>query len=203
MISTFPSTPEEIEKFFQECRQRLDAPPKRVTDVTLMDYQGQYLRSSRWRRIRKRVLERDARVCQSCGGQGNVVHHRSYAREVLEGNDDSMLTTVCSGCHELIHFDDKGLKRTDAECDRLLLAGQLQKEIPEIKIDLRATSPPIPVSWSRMTAVQRNLWLQTYTQRRREKWLKLHKNDPPQKSGDFSTSEFWPDGLSGPPTRDA
>jgi hypothetical protein len=96
-----------------------------------------------------------------------------------------MLATVCIGCHELIHFDDDGKKRNEAETDAAFLAGQRQINIPEIKIDLRKDVANQPANWHRMTAVQRKLWYETHNQLRSEKLLKRKKNKPPRKLGGF------------------
>ena len=191
-----PPTPEEIEEDLKELRRKLAAPKKRITDVMLMDYRDQYLRSAGWRRIKKRVLERDQHICQSCGGVGDVVHHRTYSREVLEGKDDSMLSTVCSGCHDFIHFTDDGTKRSESKTDVLLLTGRRQTDIPDIKIDLRKPIPSMPENWHRMTAAQHAIWYETFSRLRREKLLKKNKNKPPRQPGGFFSPEFWRDKCS-------
>ncbi len=98
----------------------------RATDPMQMDYQSEYLASSLWRRIKRRVLNRDAHTCQLCGGRGTVVHHRSYAREVMEGKDDALLTTVCDHCHHRVHFTECGARRTAAESEDYLRSLQPQ-----------------------------------------------------------------------------
>ena len=90
--------------------------------------------------------------------QGKVVHHRSYAPEVMEGKADDMLATVCAGCHAIMHFDENGAKRSAEETERIFLGGQRQTEIPTPRIDLRRRSQGKPAEWPRMTAVQRKLW---------------------------------------------
>lgn len=188
-------TKEELEAFFEECRRNIEERSKRKKSVLEMDYHKEYLQSYLWRKIKKRVLERDKRTCQSCGGGGNVVHHRSYAQDVLEGKNDAMLSTVCSGCHQLIHFADNGVRRTDAECDALLLQGQKQTWLPEIKIDLRMHVPERPAEWSRMTAVQHSLWHDRYAELRLAKVRAKNRGKPPKPPGGFFAPEFWPDGF--------
>lgn len=73
-------------------------PPKRKTDYQL------YLESGLWKEIRSRILERDQGVCQMCKAGAEVVHHKSYDREVLDGKRDSDLISLCKSCHESIEF---------------------------------------------------------------------------------------------------
>jgi hypothetical protein len=131
-------------------------------DLASEDYE-KYLRSALWRRIKKRVLTRDGGWCLCCGGKGTVVHHRSYAPEVMRGEDDEQLATVCDGCHDIIHFCDDGSKRPETEQDAILQAGQRQTDYPEPVVDLRRPmARSKPRLWHRMTAVQRSLWLTRY-----------------------------------------
>jgi 5-methylcytosine-specific restriction endonuclease McrA len=185
MIERFPETEEEMNAAFLEVAATLAQPRKRSKDVMLQDYYSEYLRSPLWRRIKKRVLKRDGRICQSCGGTGTMVHHRSYERDVMEGKDDSMLATLCDGCHELIHFCEDGRKREPEEVDQLLLAGQRQTWIPAIHIDLRRRIPELPGSWRRLTATQRRLWLTAYQELGRAKWLKQNPGKPKRVRGGF------------------
>lgn len=53
----------------------------------------------RWKRVRRRVLERDGYRCRKCGKPGVLeVHH---VQPLDEGGDDSLgnLLTYCRGCH--------------------------------------------------------------------------------------------------------
>lgn len=62
-----------------------------------------YLASKEWKAIRGRVLERDGYRCYDCGHKANQVHHLSYAPEVMAGNDDSQLMSLCRECHRERH----------------------------------------------------------------------------------------------------
>ena len=64
-----------------------------------------YLSGPLWKIIRSRVLDRDGKVCQRCASMASVVHHRSYADDVMLGNRDEMLVSLCRGCHDFIEFD--------------------------------------------------------------------------------------------------
>ena len=75
-----------------------------------------YLDSELWAEIREKVLERDGERCRLCGKQAGQVHHTSYAREVLTGQDLHRLAAICGGCHLYIEFDrETGAKRPAAE----------------------------------------------------------------------------------------
>lgn len=157
---------------FREVAEQAAARPRRIVDVMLMDYREQYLASSRWRRIKKRVFARDKGICQSCGGRGSQVHHRSYARDVLEGKNDAMLATVCAGCHNIIHFKDDGSPRPEEDWDYVFLAGQHQTDIPPVgKIDLRRPVFNLPPGFdsTRMTSRQFELFRQAHLQAIRDK----------------------------------
>jgi len=120
-------------------------------------YRSEYLNSSLWRNeIRPRVLERDRNICRRCGGKATEVHHRSYATEVMEGNDDDQLVSVCPGCHNVIDIDDDGNKRSMLERDRVLLKKYEDNGLP--KIDLRKKLGNHPDGWKRMSAVQQVAW---------------------------------------------
>ena len=84
-----------------------------------------YLNSPLWRKIRRRVFKRDGRLCCRCGGKAKIVHHRSYEPEVMRGNGDDQLVSVCDPCHELIHRNLDGTPREKSEWD-MVLFGQSQ-----------------------------------------------------------------------------
>ncbi|WP_348714237.1 hypothetical protein [Tenacibaculum sp. 190130A14a] len=61
-----------------------------------------YLKSTKWRRIRKDVLERDENMCQECKvSKAEHVHHLTYDNLFNETLED--LLSVCSKCHTKIH----------------------------------------------------------------------------------------------------
>jgi len=140
-------------------------------------YTGVYLRSKQWKKIKKRVTKRDGKLCRRCGGHATEVHHRSYADEVMKGNDDDELASICEGCHTFIHYDDVGTKRSIEETDRLLLLRDESKAFPAPKVDLRKRRPEHPTEWKRMSAVKRIAWSREHE---RLRWIhKLQrKNDP-------------------------
>jgi len=70
-----------------------------------------YLRSPLWRRIRKRILERDGYLCRECGVAAEHVHHLSYGPLVMMGMDDSKLISLCVPCHDSRHPDKPSMVR--------------------------------------------------------------------------------------------
>jgi 5-methylcytosine-specific restriction endonuclease McrA len=63
----------------------------------------QYLKSTHWQQLRRRILARDHYTCTDCGATEVLqVHHLCY-RPFLEDALDSDLVTLCKGCHELRH----------------------------------------------------------------------------------------------------
>jgi len=70
-----------------------------------------YQLSNLWRRIRRRVLKRDAQTCLRCEGLASAVHHRRYTQAVLDGEDDSQLVSICDDCHRTVHYEATGRER--------------------------------------------------------------------------------------------
>ncbi len=61
---------------------------------------ARYLRSRRWKFLRRLVLERDRYTCQHCGDPDAhevEVHHQTYERFEDERLTD--LITLCASCH--------------------------------------------------------------------------------------------------------
>lgn len=129
------------------------------------DEYADYLASAMWRRIKKRVLVRDDRICYFCGGRAVVVHHRSYAVDVLEGRADHLLVSLCNYCHTYIHFDDAGARLSPEKTDLVLLTRAAPKNFPEpeFRVGQRLVSH-IPIEWARMNAAQRAGWLARFVE---------------------------------------
>ena len=125
------------------------------------DYDN-YLSRALWKKIKQRVLERDDWTCWRCNGKAELVHHRSYSRDVLEGLDDSMLAAICEGCHHIVEFRDDGARRSAAEKDEVLLTRAFNAQYPPVKIDLRRATKPMPPEWERLDWFQRIGWNAEY-----------------------------------------
>lgn len=65
---------------------------------------------SKWDRIRERILQRDAGLCQQCLREGRIHHvagkkfaaHVDHIKPKSQGgsDDDSNLETLCRSCHQ-------------------------------------------------------------------------------------------------------
>jgi len=117
-----------------------------------------YLSRVLWKRIRKRVLERDRFTCKRCNGRAAIVHHRSYTLEVLKGENDEQLVSLCEGCHHVIEYDDDGQRRIDREKEAVLYKPCSRVDYPPIKVDLRLKYTSLPNAWNRMNWWQRTGW---------------------------------------------
>lgn len=64
-----------------------------------------YLRSQQWHKMRAKVLERDANLCQAClTNEAAHVHHLSYDLYNQLGKSAAFeLVAICRSCHEQIH----------------------------------------------------------------------------------------------------
>ena len=165
-------TSDKLKRTELEVRQTLTA-AKADVDVPLMDYDSEYRKTQLWKKVIKpRILKRDNRICRSCGGSGNIVHHRSDDRDVLEGHNDEMLVTVCEPCHDIIHFEEDGTKRSFTDIDAVLFAPK-PTEIPEPKIDMRKVGFALLPSKPRMTGYQQKLWRERVLELVRERRAQL------------------------------
>jgi len=164
--------PEEFNLKFTKCyadylkqqtsEEELDTPNEISKVLGFKDYE-EYRRSSLWKTIRRRVKKRDNNLCVRCEGTYDkpadlVVHHRTYTLEVMRGENDDQLASVCVGCHNIIHFDDNGNRRPMRDWDKLLLEKDLSTNFPPPEIDLRRNFPKKPLNWNRMSAKQRYTW---------------------------------------------
>lgn len=145
-----------------------------LENIQAVDY-ADYLKSPLWRKIKRRVLKRDRKACRRCGGKATRVHHRSYADVVLAGNDDEQLTSICEGCHNFIHFDDNGYKRSSEETDQLLMTRDESKAFPAPQVDLRLRWRKDPPGWNRMSAVRKQEFECEYGRLKLLHWLRLGK----------------------------
>lgn len=69
-------------------------------------YQDVYLESDLWKSIKRKVITRDEHRCVTCGADADVVHHISYAKDVMDGKNLDQLISLCKSCHHRVHFDD-------------------------------------------------------------------------------------------------
>lgn len=96
------------------CRELIDDPgPSRCKKHEVKPFQNA-LRSNQtlyntieWRRLRKRIIERDGQICTICGEWGNDVHHKIPPRNNKElFFDESNCITICKSCHRIITAEE-------------------------------------------------------------------------------------------------
>jgi 5-methylcytosine-specific restriction endonuclease McrA len=86
-----------------------------------------------YRRLMKRVLERDQWKCQKCGSLENLqVHHK--IKRSQQGNDTlENLVTLCAYCHTREHgqlcFERKAIQAVNKENTRRLHDTQLDGQV--------------------------------------------------------------------------
>lgn len=71
-----------------------------------------YLQSPLWRFIRYHAYRIHGRNCRLCPRRANTIHHLSYTKDILLGNDLSLLTPLCRRCHNQVEFANGKVKRT-------------------------------------------------------------------------------------------
>ena len=133
--------------------------PPQSNHTTPPDSYEKYRRRKLWKTIRNRVLSRDGQ-CMRCTGKAEVVHHRSYAPEVMQGLADEYLVSLCHGCHTVVEFDDSGNYRPWQEEESVLLTPDTGKDFPEPEVDLRRSYTPKPLGWERMSNLRQVGWYQ-------------------------------------------
>lgn len=98
-----PGPPPFTQKDFDEAMARLLADPP-STYFAPPNYES-YRLTPLWRKIRRRVLKRDGGTCLRCGGRATQAHHRRYTDAALQGEDDSVIVSLCRPCHYTVHFE--------------------------------------------------------------------------------------------------
>ena len=123
-----------------------------------------YLKTRLWKKeIRPRILLRDKNKCRRCGGNAEEAHHISYDDEVMLGMDDDKIWSLCKGCHTVVEFTNTGKKRT-AE-DKLAALSDVSFNEAQPEVDMRRDPFRHP-HWKRLTAVQKQVYLHEYSERK-------------------------------------
>lgn len=111
-------------------RENIQKQPKKKTIPKLSDYEIGYLKQPLWlETIRPRIIKRDGNKCVLCGAKKFLqVHHRSYDKDVMNGDNDSKLITLCREHHVEIEFleyhgklDPKNKKRPRNQVEQKLI----------------------------------------------------------------------------------
>jgi hypothetical protein len=157
--------PDFMREFFEQARAGT-LPPLPVLEASAFEQLGfksyaDYLESALWKKIRRRVLERDQYKCRRCTGRANCVHHLAYSVQVLNGEADHLLVSMCHGCHTFVEVDDQGKPRSEQETERLL-----DQHDPDAfpapvltKVGPRKKKVLPPPAWDRMSSVQKLNWI--------------------------------------------
>jgi 5-methylcytosine-specific restriction endonuclease McrA len=61
-----------------------------------------------YRKLHRRILERDGWRCQSCGSLQNLQVHHQQLRSHSGSDQEQNLITLCAGCHAQIHQNSGG-----------------------------------------------------------------------------------------------
>ncbi len=70
-----------------------------------------YLKSSLWKDIRKKVFKNKGKICILCQtNKATTIHHRRYSVIDLMGDDLTFLEPVCNECHDWLEFSIGGDK---------------------------------------------------------------------------------------------
>lgn len=80
-----------------------------------------YLCSTLWNSIRSQVIAQARRECWVCGFTAKNVHHRSYSRAALLGDDEADLVALCKECHNCIEYSERlkvGLMEANERLDK-------------------------------------------------------------------------------------
>lgn len=86
------------------------------------EYAKPFYNSKKWRRISKKYLDTQYRICERCGNVANVVHHKEYITP--ENIKDPMITfdwknleALCNDCHNKEHKAEYAEIRSDVMFD--------------------------------------------------------------------------------------
>ncbi len=82
-----------------------------------------YLESDLWREIKRKMLSKTIAVrCRIClRRNAKTLHHSSYERSVLLGENLTPLVPICHGCHKAIEFDgDRKVEHLKQVNDRMI-----------------------------------------------------------------------------------
>lgn len=132
---------------------------------------AEYLASPLWESIRKRVLDRENRICRLCGEEASQVHHRSYSKATMLGDRIDRLVALCRECHRWIEFDgdrkcdpkeaEKRFRQFRGKEGRVILGQELRQlreevlslrsEITKLRGRLSIVAPTVSESAERLT----------------------------------------------------
>ena len=62
-----------------------------------------FMKTAEWKKIRKRILERDQNTCQYCGVQRTTFMQINHIDGNPKDHSDENLEVICSACHKITH----------------------------------------------------------------------------------------------------
>jgi 5-methylcytosine-specific restriction endonuclease McrA len=62
------------------------------------------LDAASYKKLHRRILERDGWKCQYCGAGTNLQVHHMQSRSLLGDDVDENLITLCAQCHQKLHL---------------------------------------------------------------------------------------------------
>lgn len=80
----------------------------------------EYLESSEWAKIRRRVFEAHGGKCAVCRKNATQVHHMNYSKAALLGRGLTHFLPLCRPCHEAAEVDAVGRKRRLQQVNSIL-----------------------------------------------------------------------------------
>jgi hypothetical protein len=81
-----------------------------------------YLESWLWQEIKRKAFALHGYACVFCKEKSILLHHKSYHRKVLLGEDLTPLAPMCRECHEMVELDSNGKKRRLKQAQAMFLA---------------------------------------------------------------------------------
>ena len=105
-----------------------------------------YLVSSLWKAIRRRVLQKSDRCL--CGRRSTTVHHATYAIDVLRGDTLDGLISSCRKCHKAA--ERYAARSGQSAIDRLQIA-----TLYLIDVKLRSQSKHVRRRWAPVSKITR------------------------------------------------
>lgn len=100
-VSLLPDFNQELEDKYYEMQMKKRMEERIEKRQEFFNEYSVYLKSDKWQRKRKKVLERDNYICKACEtNKATEVHHTSY--EFIYDEPLFDLVSVCNPCHEKI-----------------------------------------------------------------------------------------------------
>ena len=90
-----------------------------------------FVTSNKWRKIRKKVLEKYGDRCQLCGKKARIVHHifpyKEFPQYVFE---EWNLIPLCDSCHTMIETSSAARGELVGDGIKLLRRTAMERNIP-------------------------------------------------------------------------